>query len=57
VDHGPTAPSGLGLGLTITRSLVEAHGGRIEVASAEGEGSTFTVLLPYSLEGTPAPAP
>jgi PAS domain S-box-containing protein len=42
-QHG--AP-GLGLGLYITRSLVEAHGGRIHVASELGRGSTFTVALP-----------
>ena len=38
--------SGLGLGLAIVRSLVEAHQGRVWVDSVSGEGSVFTVLLP-----------
>jgi len=37
---------GLGLGLYIARSIVEAHGGKIAVSSAPGAGSTFTVELP-----------
>ncbi|MDX2093745.1 MAG: PAS domain S-box protein [Kofleriaceae bacterium] len=37
---------GLGLGLFITRHIVEAHGGTIEVQSDLGEGATFTVRLP-----------
>ena len=40
--------AGLGLGLYITRMLVEAHGGRIWASSQEGVGSTFTAALPSS---------
>ncbi len=37
---------GLGIGLTIAKALVEAHGGRVWVDSTVDKGSTFTVLLP-----------
>ena len=37
---------GLGLGLSLVRAVVEAHGGRVEVASQPGEGAAFTVTLP-----------
>ncbi|MCA1991848.1 MAG: GAF domain-containing protein [Coleofasciculus sp. S288] len=37
---------GTGLGLALTKQLVELHGGRIEVESVSGEGSLFTVWLP-----------
>jgi two-component system sensor histidine kinase BaeS len=39
--------SGLGLGLTIVKELVAAHGGRIEVKSKYGKGSAFTVFIPF----------
>jgi signal transduction histidine kinase len=39
-------PGRLGLGLSVTHSIIEAHHGRIQVESAVGQGSTFTVILP-----------
>jgi signal transduction histidine kinase len=37
---------GLGLGLSLVRAIVNAHGGTVDVESALGKGSTFTVALP-----------
>ena len=37
---------GLGLGLSLVRAIVEAHGGRVEATSTPGQGSIFTVRLP-----------
>ncbi|MBM4194247.1 MAG: response regulator [Gemmatimonadetes bacterium] len=50
VQHAPRVRSS-GLGLTFCKVAVEAHGGRIWVASVEGEGSTFYVQLPINGKG------
>jgi signal transduction histidine kinase/CheY-like chemotaxis protein len=42
--------AGTGLGLALTRQLVHAHGGRVELVSDLGRGSRFTVYLPASLD-------
>jgi signal transduction histidine kinase len=46
VDASNTAVSGTGLGMTIVKHLVEAHGGKIEIASTPGQGTTVTVCFP-----------
>jgi two-component system sensor histidine kinase BaeS len=44
--RGRRFPQGMGLGLNITRDLVAAHGGRLELESTPGLGSHFTIWLP-----------
>jgi two-component system sensor histidine kinase SenX3 len=47
VDHGRSRETGgTGLGLSIVRHVASNHQGRVEVASREGDGSTFTLVLP-----------
>jgi|GEM_PF-3473426 signal transduction histidine kinase len=50
--HSSQGHAGVGLGLYITRVLVEAHGGRIWVASEPGKGSTFYFTLPLFGQGS-----
>ena len=47
------ATGGTGLGLAIVRHVAENHGGRVEVASELGSGSTFTLLLPVAKQQGP----
>ena len=42
--------AGLGLGLYISRKIIERHGGRLEVQSISGTGSTFTIVLPVYVD-------
>lgn len=50
VDVQTGTRKGLGLGLSISRKIIERHGGHIEVQSAPGLGSTFSIVLPLSLD-------
>jgi PAS domain S-box-containing protein len=47
--HGETQ-SGMGLGLSVSRSLIEAMGGRIDVTSEPGRGTRFTAVFPHHRE-------
>ena len=48
VDGSDTAPRGLGLGLHIVKSIIEAHRGEIRLESRPGQGTTFSFRLPLS---------
>jgi signal transduction histidine kinase len=55
VDQSSTREyGGTGLGLTLVKSYIEAHGGHVWVDSELGRGSAFTVTLPVSAEDAPA---
>jgi len=43
-----TKEEGIGLGLPIARRIVEEHGGEVQVESRAGEGTTFTITLPFN---------
>jgi signal transduction histidine kinase len=44
---------GAGLGLTLVQQIVESHGGKVELESKPGKGSTFRLLFPRALEAAP----
>jgi PAS domain S-box-containing protein len=48
---GNSHPKGVGLGLAISKKIVEAHGGRIWAEGKKGQGATFRFTLPFSVGG------
>lgn len=54
-DANDRVIQGAGLGLTVTRAIIEGHHGTIACTSTLGEGATFTVTLPLCADQPPAP--
>jgi signal transduction histidine kinase len=48
IDEQVSTSTGLGLGLYLARTIVEQHEGRLEIQSREGQGSTFSFILPLA---------
>jgi signal transduction histidine kinase len=47
----PRAHEGTGLELPLSKSLIELHGGRFDIESAHGKGTTITIILPEAMAG------
>lgn len=54
LNRNANTRSSTGLGLTFCKRIIEAHGGKITIETAPGQGSTFTVILPVSNPTAPA---
>jgi signal transduction histidine kinase len=54
-ERGRTEAPGTGLGLYLVEEVARAHGGRVGLSTAEGRGSTFTIVLPVHPPGPEAP--
>jgi len=54
--HPTRKVGGMGLGLTISRRIIEQHGGKIDVESKEGAETTFTIRLPIERRAPPYPS-
>jgi signal transduction histidine kinase len=57
IESGDTRQEGSGLGLALTKKLLELHQGSIRVTSTPGRGSMFTVTLPISQDASMTPPP
>ena len=44
------------MGLVVTKKIIDEHGGQIDLQSEEGQGTTFTLILPYASNVAASPA-